>query len=322
MARVALALMLAAMAGMYWGGDVGDDHHPAPLNPTVGSEQELPATALSRQSEIFSPDAASPGAGVTGSLNEASGATDLRQVMTQATGRELRHVLEAFWLRCNSLGNCSDRLSVLQGELSAERYALLADYPAMNDAWQHTLGELDLAQSADITEQVAQVKAQARAVWGPEAEQLFADMFALYDFRLESRTLAASSPEQFTVSYQQLVAKWQHQSDALALESNAGRYEHAVSLIPAHYTASQKQQVSAQLAQLYLSDSEQAAIEQRQQQVEQQAQQVRDYQLALSQLKQTLAHQRATTYASMPEAQWQSYSQQQVANFRQDFFAQ
>lgn len=329
MGRVSLIAMLAALAGILWVLDSGGDNHsesakrseaPAPGEVTAGDERDL-LVAVTDQPEATASTVRQTS--VTGSqLSVSASLEDESQLLKQASGRELRDGLERFWLACGQQGNCSEHLAAMKEALSTDRFALLAGYLARKDAWQQTLGELDLAQTPDVAERVEMIKAQARMVWGPEADQLLADEFALYDFKLESRTLADSSPETFIDNYQQLVAKWQSQSGALAIESNTGQYEQAVALIPAHYTVRQQQNVKAQLAQLYLSQDEQVAIAQRQQEVTQQAQQVRDYQSELSQLKQELADLRATTYASMPEAQWQSHYQQQVANFRQDFFAQ
>ncbi|UTV30966.1 chromosome partitioning protein ParA [Photobacterium atrarenae] len=328
MGRVSLIAMLAALAGIFWVLESGGDNHsaaargseaPAPGEVTAGDERDLPVT-VTTQSVATTPTLGQ--IQVTGSQLSVSASFEAQsKTLNQASGRELRDALETFWLACSQQGNCSEHLAVLKEALSAERYALLADYLVRKDAWQQILGELDLAQNPEIAERVEIVKTQARMVWGAEADELFADEFALYDFKLESRALADSSPEAFIDSYLQLVDRWQSHSDALAIESNTGLYEQAVALIPAHYTALQRQEVTAQLAQLYLSESEQVAIAQRRQEVAQQTQQVRDYQSELSQLKQELADQRATTYASMPEVQWQSYSQQQIADFRQAFFA-
>ncbi|MEJ2765045.1 hypothetical protein VV869_13885 [Photobacterium sp. MCCC 1A19761] len=329
MGRVIPILMLAATAGMFLVFESFEDAE-VPTGNRAGAaesrevhavtEHKIPVVVTGQSTEMAS---TAEQVSVTGSQEALPASLEANsQILNQASGRELRDALEAFWSACGQQGNCLHQLSTLEGMLDADRYALLADYPAMKGGWQQTLGELDLAQTPDIAERVEAVKAQAIAVWGADADQLFADEFALYDFKLESRALADAPPETFIEQYQALVATWQHRAGALAIDSSAGRYEQAVALIPASYSPQQKQRLRAQLAQVYLTDSEQAAITQRQEQVAQQAKQVSDYQSALSRLKQDLADQRATDDVSMPEAQWQTYYQQQIADFRRAFFAQ
>ncbi|UXI03905.1 chromosome partitioning protein ParA [Photobacterium sp. TY1-4] len=322
-------LMLAAMAGMFLVFESDEDAEVPTGNRTgtaesrevhTVAEHNFPAAVTGQSTELTS--TVEP-ISVTASQSPLPANLEANsQILNQASGRELRDALEAFWLACGQQENCLHQLRTMEGRLDADRYALLADYPAMKGGWQQTLGELDLAQTPDIAERVEAVKTQAIAVWGADADQLFADEFALYDFKLESRALADAPPETFIDQYQALVATWQHRAGALAIDSSAGRYEQAVALIPVSYSPQQKQRLRAQLAQVYLTDFEQAAITQRQEQVAQQAKQVSDYQSALSRLKQDLAEQRATDAVSMPEAQWQTYSQQQIADFRRDFFAQ
>ncbi|MDW2013747.1 hypothetical protein R7P70_24595, partial [Vibrio sp. Vb0301] len=55
-------------------------------------------------------------------------------------------------------------------------------------------------------------------------------------------------------------------------------------------------------------------------QIAKHTQHVRSYQNELKQLESRLAPQRATSHASWSESDWQCYYQQEIANFRREFF--
>ncbi|MEF1306862.1 chromosome partitioning protein ParA, partial [Vibrio owensii] len=76
-----------------------------------------------------------------------------------------------------------------------------------------------------------------------------------------------------------------------------------------------------ELQHTYLSEQESEEIHAREQQVAEQKQQVRDYQSELQQLESKLATQRATSHAGLSDSEWQRYYQQEVANFRREFFS-
>lgn len=236
-------------------------------------------------------------------------------------GRALKQQLETFWLTCQSEQNCQAQLAQLRSSLSDQDYDLVANYPELKQQWQYSIGSMELNQFATLAEKVAQVKRQAEMVWGLESSRVLADEFTLYDFSLEAQSLILQPAEEYVQQYQQLIERWQANEATLSLTSDVARFEKALTLLPSSYTLAQRQQVVEQLSSLYLTPTQVSDILARQQQVATQEQQVRDYQSQLSELKFSLSSQRTTTFAQMSDSQWQAYYQQQIDQFRIEFFS-
>ncbi|WP_391091324.1 chromosome partitioning protein ParA [Vibrio sp. NH-UV-68] len=240
---------------------------------------------------------------------------------SELQGRALQQQLETFWLTCQSEQNCQAQLAQLSSSLSDQDYDLVANYPELKQQWQYSIGSMELNQFATLAEKVAQVKRQAEMVWGLESSRVLADEFTLYDFSLEAQSLISQPAEEYVQQYQQLIERWQANEATLSLTSDVARFEKALTLLPSNYTLAQRQQVVEQLSSLYLTPTQVSDILARQQQVATQEQQVMDYQSQLSELKFSLSSQRTTTFAQMSDSQWQAYYQQQIDQFRIEFFS-
>lgn len=246
---------------------------------------------------------------------------DSSVTLSELQGRALQQQLETFWLTCQSEQNCQAQLAQLRSSLSDQDYDLVANYPELKQQWQYSIGSMELNQFATLAEKVAQVKRQAEMVWGLESSRVLADEFTLYDFSLEAQSLISQPAEEYVQQYQQLIERWQANEATLSLTSDVARFEKALTLLPSSYTLAQRQQVVEQLSSLYLTPTQVSDILARQQQVATQEQQVMDYQSQLSELKFLLSSQRTTTFAQMSDSQWQAYYQQQIDQFRIEFFS-
>ncbi|UTZ40913.1 chromosome partitioning protein ParA [Vibrio campbellii] len=241
--------------------------------------------------------------------------------LSELKGRAFKAEIEMFWHTCMSDHNCESHLAELEAHLSAERFALLANYHQLNSLWQQSLGNLLFDEQQPLASRIALLKSEAKKIWGELAEVIFADEFALYDFSLQAEQLASTPAQGYVQAYEDLLQTWQGSEAALGLESQQAKYERAVALIPDGVTESEREVLIQTLQQSYLSEQESEEIVARAQQVAEQKQQVRDYQSEFQQLESRLASQRATSHASWSGSEWQRYYQQEVADFRRAFFA-
>ena len=122
-------------------------------------------------------------------------------------------------------------------------------------------------------------------------------------------------------NYQDLLSEWQNNTDTLNAETQLQKYELAVSLIPSSYSPADLVSVKADLQEAYLDETQASNIAAREQQVAQQQQTVMSYHEQLDQLKATLGSQRSSSYATWSQQDWDSYYQQQVTDFREQFFS-
>ncbi|WFB50709.1 chromosome segregation ATPase [Vibrio coralliilyticus] len=240
--------------------------------------------------------------------------------LAEASGNALVEALESFWQECQQRNDCEQLLVQLQAELSDARYHLLARYPQLKAQWQEVMGELELNQYHSLADRIAEMKRQALLIWGELASVMFAEEYALYDFSLASQDLATDNAESYVESYEALLNQWQPNEESLSLDSGAARYEKGVSLIPSTFTQQQKDQAKAQLAAKYLNAEQSASIAQREKQVASQEAQVASYQSQLSDLKESLDQQRSTAGSAMSDLEWQQYVEQQISDFRINFF--
>ena len=242
-----------------------------------------------------------------------------RAQLNQSQGRELVNVIEQFWADCLGKGDCLSQLATLKSTLSDSRYQLLANYNHFNREWQSVWQESELNHFTLLSDKVAEFKRLATMVWGEHATLIFADEFALYDFSLEQDSLSESLAADFLNDYQTLLIKWREKEAVLILEADSEKYEKGVSLIPSSYPPDKVREIKNQLARQYLTDKEIASIASREQQVAQQNAHIGQYQDELAALHQSLEAQRQST--SLSDSEWQTYVEQQVSQFRRDYFS-
>ncbi|WP_104042044.1 chromosome partitioning protein ParA [Vibrio hyugaensis] len=245
----------------------------------------------------------------------------LAEGLNQSQGRALKTEIETFWHTCMSDHNCETKLAELEAYLFEERFALVANYHQLNSLWQQSVGSLLFDEQQPLASRVALLKAQASKIWGELAEVIFADEFALYDFSLQAELLDSTPAQDYVQAFDDLVREWQGNEETLGLASEQAKYERAVALIPDNVSQTEREALIEELQQTYLSEQESDEIRAREQQVAEQKQQVRDYQSELQQLESKLATQRAASHSGLSDSEWQRYYQQEVADFRREFFA-
>ncbi|WP_017077987.1 hypothetical protein [Vibrio splendidus] len=245
----------------------------------------------------------------------------LAENLSELEGKALFDELDGFWKLCQQRDDCTEQLARLKSELPGIWFELLSDYPLLSVDWQLTQSSIPLESIETLEERVALFKQSAQQVWGELAHQLFADQFAHLDFTLDANTLKENEASQFLANYQDLLSEWQNNTDTLNAETQLQKYELAVSLIPSSYSPAEIVSVKADLQETYLDEMQASNITAREQQVAQQQQTVMSYHEQLDQLNATLDSQRSSSYATWTQHDWDSYYQQQVTDFREQFFS-
>ncbi|MDL5028095.1 chromosome partitioning protein ParA [Vibrio sp. TMPB1044] len=252
---------------------------------------------------------------------ESSGGETHVENLSELEGKALFDELDGFWALCKQRDDCIEQLARLKSELPSIWFELLSDYPQLFVDWQLTQSTIPLESIETLEERVALFKQSARQVWGELAHQLFADQFAHLDFTLDANTLEENEASQFLANYQDLLSEWQNNTATLNAETQLQKYELAVSLIPSSYSPAEIASVKADLQETYLDETQTSNITAREQQVAQQQQTVMSYHEQLDQLKATLDSQRSSSYATWTQQDWDNYYQQQVSDFREQFFS-
>ncbi|MEZ8882594.1 chromosome partitioning protein ParA [Vibrio sp. 10N.222.54.F6] len=245
----------------------------------------------------------------------------LAENLSELEGKALFDELDGFWKLCQQRDDCAEQLARLKSELPGIWFELLSDYPQLSADWQLTPSTIPLESIETLEDRVALFKQSAQQVWGELAHQLFADQFAHLDFTLDANTLEKNEASQFLANYQDLLSEWQNNTGTLNAETQLQKYELAVSLIPSRYSPAEVASVKADLQDAYLDEAQASNIAAREQQVAQQQQTVMSYHEQLDQLKATLDSQRSSSYATWTQQDWDSYYQQQVTDFREQFFS-
>ncbi len=241
--------------------------------------------------------------------------------LSELQGKALFDELNEFWVLCQKRDDCAEQLARLKSELPSIWFELLSDYPQLSVDWQLTQSTIPLESLETLEERVTLFKQSAQQVWGELAHQLFADQFAHQDFTLDANTLKENEASQFLANYQDLLNEWQNNTGTLNAETALQKYELAVSLIPNSYSPAEIVSVKADLQEAYLDETQASNIAAREQQVAQQQQTVMTYHEQLDQLKATLDSQRSSSYATWAQQDWNSYYQQQVTDFREQFLS-
>ncbi|WP_086774942.1 chromosome partitioning protein ParA [Vibrio coralliirubri] len=252
---------------------------------------------------------------------ESSGGETNAENLTELEGKALLDELDGFWKLCEQRDDCTEQLARLKSELPSIWFELLSDYPQLSVDWQLTQSTIPLESIETLEERVALFKQSAQQVWGELAHQLFADQFIHLDFTLNANTLKENEANQFLGNYQDLLSEWQNNTGTLNAETQLQKYELAVSLIPSSYSPAEIVSVKTDLQEAYLDETQASNIAAREQQVAQQQQTVMSYHEQLDQLKATLGSQRSSSYATWTQQDWDSYYQQQVTDFREQFFS-
>ena len=255
------------------------------------------------------------------SLTESSGGETHVENLSELEGKALFDELDGFWKLCQQRDDCTEQLARLKSELPSIWFELLSDYPQLSVDWQLTQSTIPLESIETLEERVALFKQSAQQVWGELAHQLFADQFAHLDFTLDANTLKENEASQFLANYQDLLSEWQNNTGTLNAETALQKYELAVSLIPSSYSPAEIVSLKADLQETYLDEMQASNITAREHQVAKQQQTVMTYHEQLDQLKATLDSQRSSSYATWTQQDWDSYYQQQVSDFREQFFS-
>lgn len=235
-------------------------------------------------------------------------------------GKALLDELNEFWMLCQQVGNCTEQLAQLKTELPMEWFELLSDYPKLSADWRARESTIPLESVDSLEARVEMFKQSAQEVWGELAHQLFADQFAHLDFTLSANTLEEIEPTEFVLHFQDLLSEWESKSGTLNAETPAQQYELAVSLLPNSYSSTELATIKAELQETYLDAAQADNIAAREQQVAQQQKTVMTYHELLAQLKSTLDSQRSANHANWDTQQWNDYYQQQITEFREQFF--
>ncbi|MCG9554512.1 chromosome partitioning protein ParA [Vibrio sp. Isolate31] len=251
------------------------------------------------------------------SLNRKTYAESLNKL----EGKALFDELDEFWKLCQQRDDCTEQLARLKSELPSIWFDLLSDYPQLSVDWQSTQSTIPLESIDILEERVALFKQSAQQVWGELAHQLFADQFAHLDFTLDAHSLEVNEASQFLTKYQDLLSEWQNNMGTLNAETKLQKYELAMSLIATSYSPTEIASIKADLQNTYLNEAQASNIAAREQQVAQQQQTVMSYHERLDQLKASLDSQRASSYATWSQQNWDRYYQQEVAGFREEFFS-
>ncbi|MCE9830042.1 ATP-dependent dsDNA exonuclease [Vibrio diabolicus] len=317
MKKIALIIMSAIMAGMMFLTFSQDGQQEAAVSASAPKKKNKNVPSTSPQTSSIVPDTdTSP---QTAKLPSTVQITTER--LTQLKGRKLVAELETFWHECMLNRSCEEQISLFEAHLSSARFQLLANYPQLSSQWQESVGNLLFDEQQSLASRIAQLKNEARSIWGELADVIFADEFALYDFNLEAQQLNTQSPESFLQAFEQLIIDWQENAEAIGLTNDQTKYERAVALIPNSMSFPDRQTIIAELERTYLTKDESEEIHAREQQIAEQKEQVRDYQQALQQLESRLRKERATSHAGLSDPEWQSYYQQEIADFRREFFS-
>lgn len=240
--------------------------------------------------------------------------------LTELEGKALHNELNEFWSLCQQADNCTEQLAQLKSELPIEWFELLSDYPKLSADWQVRESTIPLESLNSLEARVELFKQSAQEIWGELAHQLFADQFAHLDFTLSANTLEEIEPSEFVSHYQALISEWESKTGTLNARTPAQQYELAFSLLPNSYSSTELATIKAELQETYLDAAQADNIAAREQQVTQQQQTVMTYHEQLAQLKSTLDSQRSANHANWDTQQWNDHYQQQITEFREQFF--
>ncbi|PTO89848.1 chromosome partitioning protein ParA [Vibrio splendidus] len=315
-----MLVAVTSIVGYSWSSKTNE----TPLSSAQHTEAK-PRVSATTDDDNSTPTATASSGNATSQSNqsqtESSGGETHVENLSELEGKALFDELDGFWKLCQQRDDCTEQLARLKSELPSIWFELLSDYPKLSADWQLTQSTIPLESIETLEERVALFKQSAQQAWGELAHQLFADQFAHLDFTLDANTLEENEANQFLANYQDLLSEWQNNTSTLNAETQLQKYELAVSLIPSSYSPAELASVKADLQDAYLDEAQASNIAAREQQVAQQQQTVMSYHEQLDQLKASLNSQRSSSNATWTQHDWDSYYQQQVSDFREQFFS-
>ncbi|MCK8080581.1 chromosome partitioning protein ParA [Vibrio sp. 1CM24A] len=314
-----MLVLTASIIGYSWSSKLTE----TPLSSAQHTEAK-PRVSTTIADDNFTPTTTASSGNAASQSNqsqaESSGGETYAENLTELEGKALLDKLDEFWKLCQQRNDCTEQLARIKSELPGIWFELLSDYPQLSADWQLTQSTIPLESIETLEERVALFKQSAQQVWGELAHQLFADQFAHLDFTLDANTLEENEASQFLANYQDLLSEWQNNTGTLNAETQLQKYELAVSLIPSSYSPTEVISIKADLQDAYLDEAQASNIAAREQQVAQQQQTVMSYHEQLDQLKASLNSQRSSSNTTWTQYDWDNYYQQQVTDFREQFF--
>ncbi|NRB39023.1 MAG: hypothetical protein HRU20_11245 [Pseudomonadales bacterium] len=238
----------------------------------------------------------------------------------------IKNTLDKFWQDCQLQQRCQLWLKQLQPQLSAERFALLSTYRDKKQQLQQSMGQNFTQHGGPLNDKIASLKQKHRDIFGLHSSKLFAQEYALWDYKTEVSAIKEQNPNTDLAYKLQVLEtlqerlKQENPSNEFGFLSNQAIYQQALTLIDIQQSTQQIQQEKAMLAKRYLSAEKAKATIARNQHIVEQLAKRQQYQQQFHLLQQDLNHQRTTLYAAMPESQWQEYQAQKIFEFRRDFF--
>lgn len=322
MHRVILILMLVAVTSIV-GYSWSSKSIETPLSSAQHTEAK-PRVSTTTADDNFTPTTTASSENAASQSNqsqaESSGGETNAENLNELKGKALFDELDGFWTLCKQVGNCTEQLAQLKTELPIEWFELLSEYPKLSADWQLRESTIPLESVDSLEARVELFKQSAQEIWGELAHQLFADQFAHLDFTLKANTLEEVKPSEFVLHYQDLISEWESKMGTLNAETPAQKYELAVSLLPNGYSSVELATIKAELQDTYLDAEQTDNIAAREQQMAKQQQTVMTYHDQLDHLKSNLDSQRSASHANWDTQEWNSYYQQQVTEFREQFF--
>ena len=285
----------------------------------VAAESSIIDTRLtSTQVQEFSAAMGSELLSASGQQLDKQGSWEIEK----SAGRELVTLLARFWWDCVAKDSCDQDLLEQKRYLSQERYVLLEHFLQNEQDREELLGLELVSQDISLEQKIAKVKYIDRQVWGDDADLVFKDEYALYQFTLRSRQLSElEDVSGFIYAYEQLLREQHDDLASMALESDLAKYEHGLTLIPDSYSAYDRESVTRALGGQFLTQIQQTSILHRQEQVTYQAIELQSYRQGLDALNRELMSSRQTDRAHFSPAQWEEYLAQRQYEYRLNFFA-
>ena len=242
------------------------------------------------------------------------------ELLLDLEGKALFNELDQFWGLCQQTSNCREQLALLQDELTSEWFELLSHYPTLSAEWKSVESTMPLESIETLEEKVSVFKQSALQVWGELAHQLFSGQFAHLNFTLSASLIKEVEATEFVSHYRNLIMEWDGQAEVLNADTAVKKYELAISLLPSSFSPNELASIKTELQEIYLDDSQANNIVAREHQVAQQQQTVATYHEQLAQLKSSLVVLRSTSHRDWSSQEWDSYYQQEISGFRENFF--
>ena len=253
-------------------------------------------------------------------------ASDYLSALKDVPETDLKSRLDAFWQRCQLAKKCEHWLQQISADVSASHYQLYATYPAKQQQLQASLGQEFISSQAALSDKIERLKHKQEQVFAAMSEELFAQDYAFYDYKLKVAKIEADNigtELSYKVSLlDQLQADMAAQQTDSAADflSPQARYQQALAFIDHNQSVQVIAQQKAFLAQHYLPAEDAVAVIQRQQQLSQQRLQRQQYKKDFAEFQQQLNTAAEINAEGLSESQWQVLKEQKIFEFRRDYF--